>query len=280
MRPDIDRLPTAASARWRVEDIEFDRIDHSLIGDEERLFFLVTSASFIEMAADVYTGNLVEHYRGDSEATDWLAQHWQHEEVQHGVALREYARHAWPDFDWDRAYEAFFREYSAACTEGELEVSRALELAARCVVETGTSTYYTMLSEFAEEPVLRALADRIKRDEVAHYRSFRRLFSRYNGAERQGRLRLIRTLIKRFSEAESDDAYYAFKHAYTVRYPDRVFERADFESFVAGINPVFRRHYPYRMAVRMLLQLLDVHALLRRAVEPMLVAAARRLMFR
>lgn len=280
MRSDIDRSTVAASARWRIEDIDFDRIDHSLVSGDERLFFLVTSASFIEMAADVYTGNLVEHYRGDSEATEWLAQHWQHEEVQHGVALREYARHAWPDFDWDRAYQGFFKEYSAACTEGELEVSRALELAARCVVETGTSTYYTMLSDFAEEPILRVLADRIKRDEVAHYRSFRRLFARYNSTERQGRLRLIRTLIKRFSEAETDDAYYAFKHVYTVRYPDRVFRRTDFESFVAAINPVFRRHYPYRMAVRMLLQVLNLHALLRRAVEPVLIAAARRLMFR
>jgi hypothetical protein len=68
--------------------------------------------------------------------------------------------------------------------------------------------------------------------------------------------------------------------AYTVRYPDRVFRRTDFESFVADINPVFRRHYPYRMAVRMLLLVLDLHALLRRAVEPMRIATARRLMFR
>lgn len=280
MGPNKNRSRPPANAHWRIEDIAFHEIDRSELDGDERLFYMVASASFIEMAADVYSGNLVEHYQDNPEAVEWLSGKWRHEEVQHGVALREYVKRAWPEFDWNSAYQGFFHDYSAACTKEELETSAALELAARCVVEMGTSTYYTMLSNYASEPVLKQLADRIKRDEVSHYRGFRRIFEVYNGQERPGRLRLIRTLIKRFAEAESDDAYYAFKHVYRLRHPDCAFRREDFEGFMSELNPIMQRHYPYKMAVRMLLAMLDLNALVRRFTEPFLIAAARRLMFR
>ena len=51
----------------------------------------------------------------------------------------------------------------------QLEESRALEIAARCVVETGTATFYTTLHACAREPVLKQLTGLIRRDEVRHY---------------------------------------------------------------------------------------------------------------
>jgi hypothetical protein len=43
-------------------------------------------------------------------------------------------------------------------------------VAARCVVETGTATFYRMLSELSREPVLKHLAAEISADELRHYK--------------------------------------------------------------------------------------------------------------
>ena len=45
--------------------------------------------------------------------------------------------------------------------------SRAGEMVARCIVETGTSSYYTALREAAAEPVLQEICRRIAADEIA-----------------------------------------------------------------------------------------------------------------
>ena len=50
--------------------------------------------------------------------------------------------------------------------------SRAGELVARCVVEIGTSAYYTALREAAQEPVLQEICRHIAADELRHYRLF------------------------------------------------------------------------------------------------------------
>ena len=74
----------------------------------------------------------------------------------------------WPEFSWERAFGGFYSEYAAACTQEELEPSRALEMAARCVVETGTSTLYQTLNTYATEPVLKQITAHLKSDEVRH----------------------------------------------------------------------------------------------------------------
>ena len=43
---------------------------------------------------------------------------------------------------------------------------------ARCVVESGTSSYYTAIRDATEEPVLKEIAGRIAADEYRHYKLF------------------------------------------------------------------------------------------------------------
>ena len=69
--------------------------------------------------------------------TDWLSGQWEPEELRHGAALKRYVQTAWPEFDWNAAYRGFFEEYSRCCGIEAFAGTRALELAARCVVETG-----------------------------------------------------------------------------------------------------------------------------------------------
>src|SRR5260363_135648 len=121
------------SLPWRIEEIDFDRIDLRRATANEDLLLLVCAASFTESGSDLYTRNLVDYFNDDPEVSRWLAAHWECEELQHG---------------------------------------RALEMAARCVVETGTATLYRAIHAWADEPVLKEITDHIRSDEVRHYKYF------------------------------------------------------------------------------------------------------------
>jgi hypothetical protein len=86
----------------------------------------------------------------------------------------------------------------------QLEDSRALEMVARCAVETGAATFYTALQACAPEPVLKVFAGFIRCDEVGHYNYFRSFYEAYQTEERVGRLSVLRALRRRFPEAEQE----------------------------------------------------------------------------
>ena len=86
---------------WQIADLDFDAIDRSAIEDNEDLFYLLMSASFIETGSDTYAANLAEHYSEYPEITAWLRDRWESEELQHGLALRKYVENVWPDFPWE-----------------------------------------------------------------------------------------------------------------------------------------------------------------------------------
>lgn len=264
-------------ARW--SDIDLSSIETAALAGHPRLFDLVVGASFIEISAAHYTRNLTEHFADHSAATRWLAEVWQIEEIGHGEILRAYAQRAWPEFAWEAAYADFFDEYSAACSTAALEPSRALEMAARCVIETGTATFYRMLADYAPEPVLRQIAARILRDEVRHYKHFRQYFLWYNQSERNGPLRVLGTLHQRLGEGESDDVWYAIKHIHRHRHghPPTL---AEYRALKQELRPVFRRYYPYGQAARMLLHVLGLRGTGLRMAESLLVPAMRASIFR
>ena len=249
---------------WRVEDLDFAALDPALTRDDETLFFLLVSASFIETGADLYAGNLLDYYHDDAETSAWLSAHWEQEELQHGRALRTYVRRVWPEFDWETAFARFFEHYRTTCTSAQLEPTPALELAARCVVETGTATYYRMLLNYAREPVLRQMLDHIRNDEVRHFKHFYRYFRRHQQAAGHGRLRIARVLWHRLREAMNEDGYIAFHHAHAQRYPHLPNTEATYMAFRRRINRIARAHYPYTMGAEMLLTPLALPAPVRR----------------
>ena len=197
---------------WSLDDIDFDAIEVDLIRDDDALFLLVCSASFVESGSDTYTGNLVERFAGDEEIGHWLREHWEPEELQHGRALKAYVQHVWPGFDWEAAYADFFADYSRLCTMEGLEPTQGQEMAARCIVEMGTTTYYQALNAASAEPVLRDLAWRIRCDEVRHYKHFHAFFQKYRQSEQLGRRHVLAALVRRALELRSEDAAIAMRH--------------------------------------------------------------------
>jgi hypothetical protein len=264
---------------WSLADIPYDAIDRSLIAHDEVFFNLLASASFIEITSDTYTRNLAEFCAGDSEVVDWLRQGWEHEEMQHGAALRRYVETVWPAFDWEAAYRAFIAEYSHLCSPELYAPTRALEMVARCVVETGTSSFYRMLADAAPEPVLARLAAFISRDEVDHYKHFFRYFRFYAARERPSRLQVLRTLIKRTGEVDADDAAIAFKHVRLVNRPGAPYSADEYVAFRRQVKPLARRHYRFDQAVRMLLRPLELGGVAARVTLWLATAIARRMLF-
>jgi len=252
---------------WTLNDMPLESIDRSLVVGRDDLLCMAAAASFTESGADLYTANLLAFFEDDQEVGDWLRRRWLPEELGHGRALRAYIGHVWPEFDWDAAYQAFLAEYSRVCTVGNLAGSRSLELAARCVVETGTATIYRAFAAQAGEPVLAGIASRISGQEVDHYKHFYAFFRRYRVDESPGRLRVALTLAGRMLEARQGDAEIALWHAYRARRGQTEADRQGFSVMCKRIGRQLRRHYPGAMAARMLIKPIDLPAPLAHAAQ-------------
>ncbi len=251
-------MTSSAASHWTLADLPLAQIELPVARADENAFYLVCSASFVESGADLYTQNLIDFFAGDSEVADWLRTQWEPEELQHGQALRAYMTQVWPEFDWQRAHAAFLEEYAQLCKVELLAPTRALELVARCVVETGTATFYGALSRSPLEPVLRDLTRRIAADEVRHYKHFYRFFRRYRDSERLGRTRVVHMLAQRTMAMKSEDADCAIRHALQQRDPQRAADRAHRQCIAATMNRTVRQHVRAAGTLKMLLRPLDL----------------------
>jgi hypothetical protein len=125
------------------------------------------------------------------------------------------------------------------------------------------------------EPVLREIAAAISADEVRHYKYFYRFFMRYSERERPSRLAVARTLWARIGEVDAEDAFYAFKHVHLARHPETNFREEDYVAFRAQLRPFATRHFPHRMASKMLLKPLGLSVPIGRLAVPAITAASR-----
>lgn len=276
--PGQDAGNVAKTPPWSLSDIDFQAIDTALVRPDRELFYLLVSASFVESGSDTYAGNLANYYAANPEASSWLSAHWEAEELQHGLALRRYVEHVWPEFDWERGYARFFEEYRHTCSIDNFEPTKALEMAARCVVETGTAALYRSLEQASDEPVLRNLTRRIADDEVRHYKHFYRYFNTFNGVERLGRLRVLGALVRRLLEIKNEDAEIALRNVLRIERGTEDIPQRDVRKLNSRVSAVIRRNLPIEMTVKMLLRPLHLHAGVERAIRKPLVAVVSRAM--
>jgi hypothetical protein len=262
---------------WTLEDIPWDEIDRQVMSGEEILFYLVTTASFVESATDTYTHNLVDYYAGEPEIASWLRDHWLAEELQHGHALKRYVQLTWPFFDWDEVYGAFFEEFSAKCASDGLESDRCLEAVSRCIVEMGTSSYYTAIAGLSPDPVLRKLAGFIRDDEIRHYKYFYRFFGIYRKREGTGRTQVLRAILRRLKMLDFEDSTIALKHAYAIQHPGVRFDRKRYREVQKRIREALSADFPVQMSAKMTLKPLDLNYYVQKAALFAIEVASHRL---
>lgn len=247
---------------WGPGDIDLATIDLRQ-RDNTLLLYLLVMASFIESGSDVYTRNLLTIYGGDAHIANWLRGTWEPEELQHGAALRAYVHAMWPDFAWDRAFARFMEEYAESASPEAFAPTPQRELAARCMIETGTTTFYQMLIDYAEDPVLRRLLGFIRNDEVDHYKHFLRYFREGQGAGGGGALSTGWTILRRSGESRSDDAWIAYRHVYESVNPGKRCTRLEYRRWLAQTRTIIRQRFPFTLAAQMLLAPLALPPVLR-----------------
>ena len=259
---------------WTLDDIPWQAIRHGSVAQGEAYFYLVTAASLMESATDLYTANLIDYFADDEEVTSWLQEYWLPEELQHGRALRRYVEVAWPEFDWEPARRRFVDEFRPFC-DTALEPTRSQEMASRCVVETGTASYYRTLSRASPDPVLATLTRHIAEDEVRHYKHFYRYFRKYRDLEMLRRTAILPALWRRLRMTGGDDSFIVLKHVYGAHYPDETFDSGVYRSVRRECRQLVRDHFPHEMSVRMLLKPLGLGPRTQRLTLPVIAAIAR-----
>ncbi|HTY65300.1 MAG TPA: ferritin-like domain-containing protein [Alphaproteobacteria bacterium] len=245
---------------WTLDDIAWDRFDVGKVDAD--LLRIVKAASLVEHNGGDYAVYLENVFKGDAEFQD-AARAWAKEEVQHGQALQRWAELADPAWDFAAAFRRFndgFKLPLSATTS--VRGTRTGELIARCIVETGTSSYYAALAEASAEPVLKQICLKIAADELRHYKLFYTHMTRYQTAERLGFWGRLRTGLGRILESEDDElacAYWAAnetsptyarkpnsrayaRRAYAVYRPHHVERGIAMVMKAVGLSPQSRLH--------------------------------------
>jgi rubrerythrin len=193
---------------WTLDDIAWNRFDRSKVDDA--LLRIIKAASLVERNGADYAQYLCKVFHDDPEFQA-LARRWGDEEIQHGKALARWATLADPDFDFAVASSRFTAGFRIDLeADSSVRGSRVGEMIARCVVETGTSSYYTALAEASREPVLREICQRIAADEFRHYKLFYATLRRYLAVEHLGVWERLRIAAGRIAETGDDELAYAY----------------------------------------------------------------------
>lgn len=199
---------TDTPKHWTLDDIAWHRFDASKVDAD--MLRIVKAAAMVEHNGGAYAEYLTNVFHDDPEFQA-AARRWAEEEVQHGKALARWAKLADRGFDFERRFADFSAKITLPTTaEKSVRGSRCRELVARCMVEVGTSSYYTALREATEEPVLREICANIARDEIRHYKLFYTHMARYREIERLGVVRRLLVGLSRIGESEDDELAYAY----------------------------------------------------------------------
>ena len=204
---------------WRIEDVAWDKFDPAKVDLD--VIALVKSAAMVERNGIEYAAYLNRVFHDDRPFCA-ASDNWAIEEVQHGDALGQWAEMADPGWDFKAAFARYRSGYSPLVdADFSLRGSRTGELIARCMVETGTSSYYTALADATSEPVLQNICRLIAADEYRHFKLFYDHMRRYLARERIGVLGRLKIAFGRIGESEDDELAYAFhcgNEAKTVAY--------------------------------------------------------------
>jgi hypothetical protein len=196
---------------WTMDDVHWSLFDTSKV--TPALLSAIKAAALVEYNAPDYVSYLKRVFAGSDAATLASIEQWGREEAQHGRALGRWAEMADPSFDLEKAFARFRKGYTPAhFAEGQLgsvRGSRRGEMIARCVVESGTSSYYSAIRDATEEPLLQEIAGRIAADEYRHYKLFYDLLN----AQPEPDLKFwekLKIAVGRVRESDDDELAYAF----------------------------------------------------------------------
>ncbi len=233
-------------SHWTLEQIPWSSFDRTKIDPD--LVKVVKAAAMVEYNGGDYAAYLCNIFADDAEFCR-VVKGWSVEEVQHGAALARWAELADPEFDFQSCFDRFTDGFKLPLgTTTSARGSRAGELVARCIVETGTSSYYTALMEASAEPVLKEICRNIAADELRHYKLFYSHLRRYLERDGINAWQRVKIALSRITESEDDELAYAY---YAANHPTEAYERRRFTRAYArrAYRYYQRRHVERAMAM-------------------------------
>jgi hypothetical protein len=241
------RAREGVMSQWTIDDIPWDQFDPSKIGGE---VCVVKTAALVEHNSADYATYLCNVFPDDRAFQD-AALSWAAEEKRHGEALGRWAEAADPSFDFMASFKRFVGGYRIPVdATSSVRGSRSGELLARCVVECGTSSFYSALRDATAEPVLKAICHRIAGDEFRHYKMFYTYLQHYLPKERPWLIKRLAVACGRFLEVGDDELAFAY---HCANEPDRPYDRARaYEAYFRAAAVYYRQHHVERAAGMML----------------------------
>ena len=234
---------------WTLDDIAWETFDPQRVDAD--ILLAVKAASMVESHSDDYVAYLCNVFNDDI-AFQQDAIRWGREELQHGSALRRWAELADPDWQFEQAFSRFKKWHvlPLGATES-VRGSRTNELVARCIVEVGTSSYYSALRDAVEEPVLKQICGKIAADEFRHYKLFYKNSKNYRAVEKSTLVTRLWAAISRIRESDDDELAYAFycgsgdqrpydRRTYYREYAGRSYCHYRFGHIMHGANMVMK----------------------------------------
>jgi rubrerythrin len=228
---------------WTLEAIAWDRFDASKVDSE--ILRNIKAAALVERNGADY-GVYLARVFGDDPSFMESVKGWVSEEIQHGMALGRWAQLADPGWDFDAAFARFRAGYKLPLeATGSVRGSQAGEMMARCIVETGTSSYYSALKDASDEPVLKQVCARIAADEFRHYKLFYAHLRRCLQRDRLSRWSRLRIGWGRLAESEDDELAYAY---FAANEPlDAVYDRErSMRAYARRAYPLYRESHVQR----------------------------------
>lgn len=193
---------------WTLDDIDWGAFDPARVDPD--ILKVVKAAALVEGNADDYVRYLCNVF-SDDPAFQQAARRWGEEEAQHGEALAAWAATADPAYDYADARRLFRAGFSLPLDIAQsVRGSRSGELIARCVVECGTSSFYSAIRDATDEPVLRQICHRIAGDEFRHYRLFHNHLRRYLEREPLSFRARLAVAVGRVTETSDDELAFAY----------------------------------------------------------------------
>src|SRR6202000_806569 len=118
-----------------------------------------------------------------------------------------------PGFKLSEAFARFQKGYVPPHFSGDTKTSvrgsRRGEMIARCVVESGTSSYYSAIRDATDEPVLKEIAGRIAADEYRHYKLFFETLHEQDEPDLPF-WKKVMVAVGRITESDDDELAYAY----------------------------------------------------------------------
>ncbi len=202
---------TVYAAGWTLDDIPWSAFDPEKV--EAGMLAAVKAAALVEFNAPDYVTYLKRVFAGSDVQTIANIERWGEEEIQHGRALARWAEIADRGWNFESAFARFRAGYKpphfASADETSVRGSRRGEMIARCVVESGTSSYYSAIRDATDEPVLKEIAARIAADEFRHYKLFFETLHLQDEPDLPFWRKLI-VAVTRINESDDDELAYAY----------------------------------------------------------------------